>query len=111
MKNIVRKSNAIIVPLESYLYLQNMCSEQRVGHSLSERSIKSITENYERFDSENGGHILYDGDLGGAIGDPINSYEEGRWTSWKTTDMKEMLDTQDLPYKDIEPQEKILVGW
>lgn len=100
------KRNAIRVPLESWIYLQDICKSQRCGDHLSEKTIERLTNEYNNHYKENW-HLLLDGDLGGAIGNPINSYEEHRWTSWKVEEMKKMLDKANLPYKDNEPMETI----
>ena len=94
------KKKSIRVPLESWLYLQNECKKQRCGGEISTRFIEMLTKEYNRYDKN--GHVLVDGDLGGAIGNPENSYEEGRWTSWSIEQMKKMLDEKALPYQDGE---------
>ena len=99
------KANTILVPLESYLYLQE---KQHTERSAS----------YKQFDDDrvkrafykhsyNGFYQLYDNDLGGCIGEPFRAFEEGRWTSWSCEDMKQILDNAGLPYKDGEQEEII----
>lgn len=96
------RKRAIKMPLESRLYLEDQLHLQRGGHHTSEKTIAYITRLAERPYNKNG-FVIMDGDLGGAIGNPLNSYEEGRWTSWTIEDMKRMLDEQGLPYFDEEP--------
>lgn len=96
------KKRAIRVPLESYLYLHNEMGKQRSGREMSEKYKQHLEKQFERYYAEVGGHLLTDGDLGGAIGKPENSYEEHRWTSWSVDDMKAMLDKQGLKYNDNE---------
>ena len=100
------KKNSIRVNLEAWLYLQDTCHNQRVGGHLTEKTISRLTRSYEDWYKEKG-KTLIDGDLGGAIGDPKNSYEEGRWTSWSVADMKRLLDEAGLPYEDGDPVESI----
>ena len=96
------RKRAIRIPLESRLYLEDQLHLQRGGHHSSERIIDHIIKESQKPYNQNG-FVIMDGDLGGAIGDPLNSYEEGRWTSWTIEDMKRMLDEQGLPYFDEEP--------
>lgn len=95
------KKRTIRVTLESWLYLHEIMRNQRIGDHLSERTIERLTKEYNNHYKEKG-HLLIDGDLGGAIGKPENSYEEHRWTNWSIEDMKEMLDKAGLPYTDGE---------
>lgn len=95
------KKKTIRVPLESWLYLQDICRYQRGGTHLSEKSIAHFTKEMQR-DINKNGHELMDGSLGGAIGKPENSYEEHRWTSWSLEEMKKMLDEKGLPYEEGE---------
>lgn len=103
------KKRAIRIPLESKLYLLDQSALQRGGHHISERTIEREKRNMERSINQNGFEV-FDGSFGGAIGDPKNSYEEGRWTNWSIDDMKKMLDEQNLPYTDIEPIDVIDVA-
>ena len=91
------KKKAIRLTLESYLYLQNEGHKQRSGNDYSEATIEKLTKNYYRYKN---GITIASGWLGGAIGNPENSYEEGRWTDWSVDDMKKMLDEKGLPYED-----------
>ena len=100
------KKNAIRLPLESLIYLNRVERKQRIGNELSKKSIELITKNYNYY-AKNGGKIVMDDDFGGAIGNPENSYEEGRWTNWKVEDMKKMLDEAKLPYEEVEGLERI----
>ena len=103
------KKRTLIVPLESLLYLDDQCHLQRGGHHTSEKGIERLKKVMQREYNKNGYQILEYG-FGGAIGDPKNSYEEGRWTYWTIEQMKEMLDSQNLPYKDGEEIEVINVN-
>ena len=100
------KKKSIVIPLESRLYLEDQLHLQRGGKHTSPITIERLTFQAER---DNNKFILTSGDLGGAIGDPKNSYEEGRWTSWSVDEMKEMLDKAGLPYKDGDPVEEISI--
>lgn len=103
------KAKTIRVPLESWIYLKEQCRNQRCGDHLSERMIEHLKKEMQKEYNRNG-HLLMDKDLGGAIGDPTNSYEEGRWTSWSVEQMKKMLDEKGLPYEDGEEVEYINVA-
>ena len=100
------KKKSIRVPLESWVYLQDQCKLQRCGDHISDKTKEHLKREMEKPYNQ-GGHQLTDGDLGGAIGNPLNSYEEGRWTSWSINEMKEMLKDQNLPYTDAEDVEEI----
>ena len=103
---VEKTRNTIKVPLESLLYLQEVCRNQRCGDHLSERTIERITRDYENHYKDTW-RTLEDDCLGGAYGDPKNSWEEGRWTDWSVEDMKALLDKKGLPYKDGEPETSI----
>ena len=96
------KKKAIRVELEGYIYLQDQSSIQRSGRVHSESWRERIKQHYEWHDQKHGGHLLMDGDLGGAVGKPERSYEEGRWTSWSVDQMKKMLDEKGYKYIDVE---------
>lgn len=102
------KRRTLRVPLESWIYLANEGCRQRTGHEHTQKFIERLTREYENRYKEKGKEII-DKDFGGAIGDPKNSYEEGRWTAWTIEDIKAMLDKQGLPYKDGEEIEEINV--
>ena len=70
-----------------------------MGKHKTESAIKRLKQSFENF-SHNGLYRIYDGDLGGCNGKPENSWEEKRWTSWSCEDMKRILDSAGLPYKD-----------
>ena len=95
------KKRSIRVPLESRLYLEDQLHLQRGGHHTGENTIKRLTLESQK-DYNKNGFLLMDGSLGGAVGDPKNSYEEGRWTSWSIDTMKKMLDQAKLPWYDNE---------
>lgn len=98
--------NSIRVPLESWIYLQDQQALQRGGRHLTENHLEHLKNEMRKPYNKNGRQLM-DGDLGGAIGEPKNSYEEGRWTSWSIEKMKQMLDEQNLPYIDAEMVEVI----
>ena len=102
------KKSTILVPLESYLYLQQKCHEERseTGRPLSEQTIERLKRSFNSL-SYNGYYRLMDGDLGGCNGSPKNAYEERRWTSWSCEDMKRILSEAGLPCKDGEATETI----
>ena len=103
----VRKSPTILVPLESFLFLQDKVSVERLGKHHSEKKIERLTNNFEEFSYE-GYKQLMNGDLGGCNGKPEKAWEERRWTSWSTEDMKRILNEAGLPWKDGEEQEYII---
>ena len=88
--NII-KANTILVPWESYLYLQQKCRNERCGDWKTEKQIERLKRNFEAF-SHNGYKQLMDGDLGGCV--------NGKLTSWKCEDMKRILNEAGLMYKD-----------
>ena len=104
-----KKANTILLPLESYLYLQDKSHLERCGKHGSEKRIERLKKNFKEF-SYNGYKQLMDGDLGGCVGNWENGYEEGRWTSWSCEDMKRILDEANLPYKDGKETEYIMVS-
>ena len=104
-----RKANTILLPWESYLYLQQKERNERCGDWKTEKQIEKLKANFENF-AHNGYKRLMDGDLGGCVGDWKNGYEEGRWTSWSCEDMKRILTEAGLPYKDGEETEYIAVS-
>lgn len=99
------KAKSILVPLESYLYLNRKRREERdtSGKPLNE---ERVVVNFNRF-AHGGYKRLMDGDYGGCIGKAENGYKEGRWTSWSCEDMKRILTEAGLPYKDGEDVEYI----
>lgn len=103
-----KEVEAIEVPYESYLFLQEECHRQRSenGKPLSENFKKRLQYNL----SSNGTKKLHDYDLGGCIGDPHHAWEEHRWTSWSVKDMMAMLDKANLPYKYIGKDTIILIS-
>lgn len=96
------KKRAMRVELEGWLYLLDQQGMQRSGREKSEQYKEKLKIRYEQYDKKYGGHLLMDYDLGGAIGKPENSYEEGRWTSWSLDQMKKMLDEKGYKYIDVE---------
>lgn len=106
----VRKTNTILLPLESYLYLQNKSHLERCGKNHTEKQIERLKRNFDDFSYGTGYKKLYDGDLGGCSGHWKNGYKERRWTSWSCEDMKRILDNAGLPYKDGKQAEVIEVS-
>ena len=98
-------AKSILVPLESYIYLNNKRHEERStsGKPLNE---ERLVVNFNR-NAYGGYKRLMDGDYGGCVGKPENGYKEGRWTSWSCDDMKRILDKAGLPYKNGEDVEYI----
>lgn len=103
----VCKSSTILVPLESFLYLQDKQRFERSGKHCSEQNIERLKYNFETF-SYNGYKQIMNGDLGGCKGEPENAWEERRWTSWSVEDIKKILDEASLPWKEGEEQEYII---
>lgn len=104
-----RKANTILLPWESYLYLQQKSRNERCGDWKTEKQIKRLKASFDNL-SHDGYKMLMDGDLGGCVGNWENGYEEGRWTSWSCEDMKRILSKAGLPYKDGEETEYIAVS-
>jgi hypothetical protein len=111
MRNVVRTTNTILLPLESYLWLYEEGFKQRNERGetkLSDKSRERLTRNFDRFKhSKTGLYAAHDGNFGGCKGDPHNAWEEGRWTDWSVNQMARMLDEQGLPYEIGEPTEVI----
>lgn len=107
-KTVVVKCHTILVPLESYLYLQDKEYFERCGKHHSEKHNERLIRNFKRFSNE-GKYKLKDRDLGGCIGKPENAWEEGRWTSWSCEDMIQILNEACLPYEQGEDSEYIAV--
>ena len=103
-----RKTNTILIPLESYLFLQDRQSLERLGKHKSEKVIEKLKQNFTQF-QHGGFYQVMDGDFGGCNGKPENAWEERRWTSWTCEDMKRLLDGAGLLYKDGETAEYINV--
>lgn len=104
-----RKVNTILLPLESFLYLQEKGYNERCGKYRTEKQIERLKRNFESF-AYNGYKRLCDGDLGGCVGNYENAYEERRWTSWSCEDMKRFLNEANLPYKEGKETEIIEVS-
>lgn len=83
---------SILVPWESYLYLQKLGRKQRIPErpEHSEAHIKRMHNNFRYF-NPSGKHHLTDGDMGGA--------ENGRWVSWSIEQMEAILDEAGLPHE------------
>ncbi len=105
---VMRKSPALFVPFESYLYLQDKCCLERSGKHLSKKARQRLTRNFEQF-AFDGKKKLKNGDLGGCNGDPENAWEEGRWTSWSVDDIAKILDEAGLPWSKSDDVEYIVV--
>ena len=107
-KPTARESATILVPLESFLYLQEKSYSERTGKNQSDKARQRLTKNFRQF-SYGGMKQLMDGSLGGCKGKPENAWEEGRWTSWSASDMAEILDEAGLPWKMGKDAEYITV--
>ena len=101
----IRKQATIKLTFDSYYYLRNKQHEERSesGRALNKETIK------RQFDSNhpNGYFLATNGSFGGCKGSPVNAWEQGRWTSWKLEQLKEMLDNAGLPWEDGEEIETI----
>ena len=106
MKDKVRTANTVRVNLDGYLYLQQKCHQERCGKPISEKGIERLKKNFERFSAQ-GWKTLMDGDFGGCIGSPENSWEERRWTNWSAEDMIRILTEAGIPCERGESQEVI----
>lgn len=92
-KPVIRKSPTILLPYESWIFLQEKSYLERIGKPYSERQknrMKALFQNH----SHNGKKELKDGDLGGCKGKPEHAWEEGRWTSWSCNDTMNLVDTK-----------------
>lgn len=105
----VCRSATILVPFESWMFLQKKGHEERGGKPYSDRAIERLTRSFQD-NSYQGYKQLMNGDLGGCKGNPENAWEERRWTSWSVDDMKKILDEAGLPWKDGEEAEYIAVS-
>ena len=105
---IVRKSPTILVPLDSFLFLQDKSYTGRASRHHSEKQMQRLTRNFEQF-SYGGYKQLMSGDLGGCNGVPENAWEEHRWTTWSIEDMKNILNEAGLSWKNGEEVEYISV--
>ena len=104
MNKTVKKS--IWTTWEGFMHLWTKSHEQRseTKKPISEWAINKTKSTRDGL-AKDGMYQITSGHFGGCIGNPINAYEEGRWTSWNTEDMKVMLDEVGLPYKDGEEVE------
>lgn len=105
-KPVLRKSATVLVPLDSFLFLQDRSYLERCGKHHSEKHMERLKRNFEQF-SYNGYKQIMNGDLGGCKGNPENAWEEHRWTSWSVEDIKRILDEAGLPWELGEEAEYI----
>ena len=91
-------SPTILVPYESWIYLQEKSYNERIGKSFTEKIIERRKHSFEQH-SRDGKKQLMNGDLGGCRGPVENAWEERRWTSWSVKDMAYMLDEAGLPWE------------
>lgn len=105
---IARKSSTILLPLDSFLFLQDESFYERCGKHYSEKQMQRLTRNFEQF-GHGGYKQLKSGDLGGCNGVPENAWEEHRWTTWSIEDMKNILNEAGFSWKDGEEVEYISV--
>lgn len=104
----ITKEKTLLVPVESWWYLNNKCHEERIGKPLTEEQ-KERQINHAFRSGELKYKEICNGDFGGCIGNPENAFEEGRWKNWSIDDMKQMLDEAGLSYKDGEEKDFIHV--
>ena len=97
-----RTLNAILLPWESWMYLENKSFQERCGKHHTDLQIERMKRNFDNFAWHDGMKQIHDYDFGGAVGKPENSWEEHRWTQWSCEDMKKMLDEAKLPWKESE---------
>lgn len=64
--NKSRKVNTILIPLESYLFLQDRQSLERLGKHKSEKMIEKLKQNFAQFQHD-GFYQVMDGDFGDAM--------------------------------------------
>lgn len=105
---IARKSSTILLPPDSFLFLQDKSFYERCGKHYSEKQMQRLTRNFEQF-GHGGYKQLKSGDLGGCNGVPENAWEEHRWTTWSIEDMKNILNEAGFSWKDGEEVEYISV--
>lgn len=103
------KSHTILVPWDSWLYLENKSYLERCGKYHTERQVERLKRNFAFFAFHDGMKQICDYDFGGAVGEPEKSWEEHRWTRWSCDDMKKILEEAGLSWKDGEDIEHISV--
>ncbi len=86
----VRVYNSILVPWESWCYLEEMSYFQRCGKHHTEKHWERFKRAFDQF-------AFYDG------------MKQIRWTRWSCQDMKKFLDEAGLPLKQWESEERISV--
>jgi|GEM_PF-1828081 len=91
--------NSMLVPWESWWHLEDISYRQRSGKQHTDKQKERMKRQFENFAIYDGMKKLLDYDLGGAVGNPEKSYEEGRWTRWSCEDMKKILDEAGLSWK------------
>lgn len=101
------KAKSIKVNWESWFYLHQEEHKQRseTGKPISEKTVEKLKRNFYNFADKNGMKTILSGDFGGCIGNPINGWEERRWTSWTLDEMKKMLDEKGLKWEESEDKE------
>lgn len=96
-----KQKETILLPLDSYLFLQVLGYSQRSGgKKLSEAFVGRLTRSWNSCQYK-GYKKLFDGGLGGK--------EDNRYTSWSVKKMAQILDEHGLPYKFGEKEEVIEV--
>lgn len=105
----VRTVNTILLPWESWLYLENKSFQERCGKCHTKLHVEKMKRNFDFFAIYDGMKQIGDYDFGGATGNYEKSWEEHRWTRWSCEDMKRYLDEAGLPWKEGEQVERISV--
>jgi len=107
-KPVVVKSPSLLVPLESWLFLQNKEHMERSGKELSEKAIQRLTMSFQS-NSYNGKKQILNYDFGGCNGPWENAWEERRWTNWSVNEVMRILDEANLPYEKGKDTEYIAI--
>lgn len=100
--------DTLLVTWEGWLYLRTKMHEERSTSDkpISDKYVAKARRSFDR-SARDGWGAVDDGSFGGCIGNPVNAWEERRWTSWSIADMKKILDGAKLPYKDGKPVKAI----
>ena len=103
-----RIEQTMFVNWEGYKFLENKQHEERCesGKPISETRWEKTHKRFDR-NSKDGWRQIGDGHFGGCKGNPVNGWQEHRWTSWSCKDMQKMLDDQGIEYRIGDPHEVI----
>lgn len=106
----VVKRKAIRTNLDGYLFLQMKGNEERRTKPYDRDAFKAhLVKNFNRLYPK-GVCTLLDDDIGGCNGNPVNAWEERRWTSWSSAKMGEMLTAEGIWWETAPEQETIDIG-